>query len=722
MSNYNPQGGGLQYRGTAAQSPPNCFFSANDPTIYDTQGFSLLDFWLNTLTTKVFVLTALTGNSLARRSIAQWTPLSSGSSMGNLSTVTGNDGVHVPGDVTGNINIIGTGPISVTGNAATFTATIAIAPATNVTYGSALYSTNADTIGGINTGTAVTPASLSAKLGTQTLDGLAYGAGGTGTALLWTALGASGTVLTGTGSAPAFSAHPSLTQVTITGSVTNPTDTATKAYVDGISAGFSFQAACVVATTANLTATYNNGAAGVGATLTNSGVQATLTIDGVMPTVSSRILVKNQSTQANNGIYTVTNVGSGATNWVLTRATDYDVAGTQIKPGNIVPISMGTVNANTLWLQTATVATVGTDPIIFVPFGITPVIPLPIADGGTNTTSFSNTNGTVYFDGTELATVNPGTSGQVLTSNGAGSAPTFQTVSPGGTGITITTYNTPGSFTWTKAVSTKLVTVIGWGAGSGGGSGGTGTHGGGGAGGGAGGCFYYTLPASFIGSTTTVIVGTGGSGATGVSAANTIGTTGGSGGYSSFGNIATQSSTAGRGGGGGGAPNGQAIGGVCGCVANPGNYFLSSLNTNSVAGPAGAGGGSGAGVFAVGSAGPSINVGSLLPTGGGGGGGGTSGGGGAFAGGPGGSINNLGSAATILAGGTSPSGVGNDGSTAVDFMSGGTGGGGGSFGSLAGGNGGFPGGGGGGGAGIFSGTSGAGGAGGNGLVIVVEYA
>jgi len=78
------------------------------------------------------------------------------------------------------------------------------------------------------------------------------------------------------------------------------------------------------ATTASLTATYSNGTSGVGATLTNSGAQAALQIDGSVVSVSDRILVKNQAGAAQNGIYTVTTVGSGSTNWVLTRATDYD--------------------------------------------------------------------------------------------------------------------------------------------------------------------------------------------------------------------------------------------------------------------------------------------------------------------------------------------------------------------------------------------------------------
>ena len=54
------------------------------------------------------------------------------------------------------------------------------------------------------------------------------------------------------------------------------------------------------------------------------------------------------------------------------------------------------------------------------------VSPLPIVEGGTNATSMATTDGVSYFDGTRVVTTAVGTAGQVLTSNGAGVAPTFQ--------------------------------------------------------------------------------------------------------------------------------------------------------------------------------------------------------------------------------------------------------------------------------------------------------
>ena len=125
--------------------------------------------------------------------------------------------------------------------------------------------------------------------------------------------------------------------------------------------------ACLVATTANLTATYANGTAGVGATLTNSGTLAALSIDGIALAVGQRVLVKDQTTALQNGIYTVTNIGSASIAWVLTRATDFDSASQMIR-GFVIEIISGTVNAVSGWMLTSSVTTVGTDSLTFARF------------------------------------------------------------------------------------------------------------------------------------------------------------------------------------------------------------------------------------------------------------------------------------------------------------------------------------------------------------------
>jgi hypothetical protein len=75
---------------------------------------------------------------------------------------------------------------------------------------------------------------------------------------------------------------------------------------------------------------------GVGATLTNAGAQAALIVDGITLSTTNRVMVRLQTAGAENGVYTVTDVGSGATNWVLTRATDSN----QVNPSD--PNGVGT--------------------------------------------------------------------------------------------------------------------------------------------------------------------------------------------------------------------------------------------------------------------------------------------------------------------------------------------------------------------------------------------
>ena len=95
------------------------------------------------------------------------------------------------------------------------------------------------------------------------------------------------------------------------GAPTASTDAATKQYVDDLAQGLAIQAPAIVASTGTLatmsggTVTYDNGTAGVGATLTISG--STLTaIDGVTLSTDDRIVIKDESTSAHNGIYTYT--------------------------------------------------------------------------------------------------------------------------------------------------------------------------------------------------------------------------------------------------------------------------------------------------------------------------------------------------------------------------------------------------------------------------------
>ena len=147
----------------------------------------------------------------------------------------------------------------------------------------------------------------------------------------------------------------------------NSTKIATTAYVDNAVLGQNYKQACKYATTTVLpTVVYYNGVGndGIGATITGFAVGA-LGVDSASPAVADRILVKNQADNKQNGIYVVTATGSGIAVFVMTRATDFDMT-TDIKTGDSVFVTTGTVNASTTWAYNGvTSPAIGTDAITF---------------------------------------------------------------------------------------------------------------------------------------------------------------------------------------------------------------------------------------------------------------------------------------------------------------------------------------------------------------------
>lgn len=144
----------------------------------------------------------------------------------------------------------------------------------------------------------------------------------------------------------------------------NPQDAATKYYVDNTLQGLQTKPTATVATTAPLpTNTYSNGASGVGATLTAT-ITGILTVDSRALVLNDIVLVRNEATQANNGLYTVTTAGTAFVAYVLTRHIDMN---TPLEfPGAFIPIEFGTLNGNTLWLcNPSGTVTVGTTAITF---------------------------------------------------------------------------------------------------------------------------------------------------------------------------------------------------------------------------------------------------------------------------------------------------------------------------------------------------------------------
>jgi hypothetical protein len=207
---------------------------------------------------------------------------------------------------------------------------------------------------------------------------------------------------------------------------TNPQDYATKNYVDQT----ALTGTSVYAASAASLGTVTQSGAGVGATLTNAGAQATFALDGVNPPVGSTVLIKNTATgmtAANEGIYTVSDAGSGATNWVLTRDVDYDTP-TQINETGLIVVRNGSTLAGTGWYNTSTIVTVDTTNFSYSQFG----------SGGT-VTSIATANGVVGGTITSTGTIQLGT---MFNINASASANSFVMNASG----QITTVNQPSFY------------------------------------------------------------------------------------------------------------------------------------------------------------------------------------------------------------------------------------------------------------------------------------
>ena len=153
--------------------------------------------------------------------------------------------------------------------------------------------------------------------------------------------------------------------LTLSGDPASSLHAATKQYVDNTASGVVAKPQVLAATSTNLAVTYDNGTAGVGATLTatSNGAWPTTVAGATGWAIGSGLLVKNQTNKAHNGRYFLSNLGSASTPWVLTRCGYCDQAN-EI-PGAYIFVQGGTL-AGTGWIQTvANPATfvVGTDNI-----------------------------------------------------------------------------------------------------------------------------------------------------------------------------------------------------------------------------------------------------------------------------------------------------------------------------------------------------------------------
>lgn len=243
---------------------------------------------------------------------------------------------------------------------------------------------------------------------------------GTSTRILFDNAGVLGEyTISGSGSV-AMTTSPTFSNPTVGTQATtdNSTLAASTAYVTtainnaiaGVNPAVAVQAATTAASDTS-GFTYNNGVSGVGATFTGT-TNTAITIDGFTFTaLGQRLLVKNDTQSpsgAFNGVYYVTQVQTGILPPILTRALDYDTPSDMNNTGAI-PVVNGTANANTSWLLTSTVVTVGTTPLTYVQFSLAPssivtltgtqtltnkTLTTPVLNGTVTGTSVSATSGT----------------------------------------------------------------------------------------------------------------------------------------------------------------------------------------------------------------------------------------------------------------------------------------------------------------------------------------
>jgi hypothetical protein len=245
------------------------------------------------------------------------------------------------------------------------------------------------------------------------------------------------------------------------------TDAANKQYVDDLaSTGLHYHEAVVLSTSpgSSRTDTYNNGTAGVSATLT-SVAAGTLVIDGTVATSTIRVLIQDCSNPIGNGVYVVTNPGSTVAQYVMTRSSDADTYIEQstvgLDAGSYFFTTGGTNNKGAAWVNTNSgTISFGSTAITFSLFSNSQVYtagnglsltattfsldtPVGVLNGGTGQSS-APTNGQLLIGNGSNYTLASLTAGSGVTvTNATGSI----TIAATGTGGTVTSIDVSGGIT-----------------------------------------------------------------------------------------------------------------------------------------------------------------------------------------------------------------------------------------------------------------------------------
>ena len=238
---------------------------------------------------------------------------------------------------------------------------------------------------------------------------------------------------------------------------------ATKQYVDNISGNVVFNSPVYTATTGNLTANYNNGTDGVGATLTAT-TNGALQVDGEFPSYLDRVLVWKQTSALQNGVYTVDVVGDSVTPYRLIRSADSDNNPLgEIRYGDYTLILSGDTNGGKGFIcNTSVTITVGTTPITFVQYNVaqavTPGFGLLTSSPNVIAIDTAITQGKISLTttGTGAATLIGNTLNIPVTSGGGGGVGTVTSVAA----LTLTSVSqTDLSSTVVNSTSTPIITL-----------------------------------------------------------------------------------------------------------------------------------------------------------------------------------------------------------------------------------------------------------------------